>query len=130
MKTIFEKIIDREIPADIVYEDDICMAFLDQGAQTKGHTLLVTKTPFGRIQMVPNNELFHCMDILKKIIDAMIKSLPCDYVQIEMVGIGVPEHFHIHLIPRMNIDIIPESPHQTYFEGEKQWYVEKIKSAL
>jgi diadenosine tetraphosphate (Ap4A) HIT family hydrolase len=42
MKTIFEKIIDREIPADIIYEDDVCMAFLDINPVRKDHTLIVT----------------------------------------------------------------------------------------
>ena len=31
-KTLFSKIIDREIPSDIVYEDDLCLAFRDQRA--------------------------------------------------------------------------------------------------
>ena len=43
MKTIFEKIIDREIPADIVYEDDISLAFLDINPVRKGHILLIPK---------------------------------------------------------------------------------------
>jgi len=42
-KTIFEKIIDREIPADIVYEDDQCIAFNDIQAQAPVHVLLVPK---------------------------------------------------------------------------------------
>ena len=37
--TIFKKIIDREIPADIVYEDDICLAFKDINAQAPVHVL-------------------------------------------------------------------------------------------
>ncbi len=42
-KTIFEKIIDREIPADIVYEDDLCLAFRDINPQAPTHVLLIPK---------------------------------------------------------------------------------------
>lgn len=130
-KTIFEKIIDREIPADIVYEDEICAAFLDIHPQSKGHLLLVTKTPFGRVEFVPTDSLSHIMKIAQQLILSLKKFLSCDYVQVEMVGKGVPEHFHIHLIPRMESDYVPESPYQ-YYEGdtEKALYVQAIKNSL
>ena len=41
--TIFGKIIDREIPADIVYEDDLCLAFRDVNPQAPQHILLIPK---------------------------------------------------------------------------------------
>lgn len=44
-KTLFEKIIDREIPADIVYEDDECIAFRDINAQAPMHVLVCPKKP-------------------------------------------------------------------------------------
>ena len=43
--TIFQKIIDREIPADIVYEDDLCLAFHDVSPQAPIHVLLIPKKP-------------------------------------------------------------------------------------
>jgi histidine triad (HIT) family protein len=42
-KTIFKKIIDREIPADIVYEDDQCLAFRDTNPQAPTHVLVIPK---------------------------------------------------------------------------------------
>jgi histidine triad (HIT) family protein len=42
-KTIFKRIIDREIPADIVYEDDLCLAFRDVHPQAPVHVLLIPK---------------------------------------------------------------------------------------
>lgn len=41
--TIFAKIIDREIPADIVYEDDLCLAFRDINPQAPTHVLVIPK---------------------------------------------------------------------------------------
>ena len=43
MTTIFEKIIKREIPADIVYEDERCLAFRDINPQAPTHVLLIPK---------------------------------------------------------------------------------------
>ena len=47
--TIFEKIIAREIPADIVYEDDLCICFKDISPQAPVHLLLVPKKRIVRI---------------------------------------------------------------------------------
>ena len=43
--TIFAKIINKEIPADIVYEDDLCLAFRDVNPQAPVHILLIPKQP-------------------------------------------------------------------------------------
>ena len=43
--TIFTKIISKEIPADIVYEDDLCLAFRDVNPQAPVHILLIPKKP-------------------------------------------------------------------------------------
>ncbi len=43
-KTIFKKILDKEIPADIVYEDDRCLAFRDINPQAPTHVLIIPKT--------------------------------------------------------------------------------------
>jgi histidine triad (HIT) family protein len=47
--TIFEKIIAREIPADIVFEDDQCLAFRDINPQAPAHVLLVPKRVIPRL---------------------------------------------------------------------------------
>lgn len=43
--TLFTKIINRQIPADIVYEDELCLAFRDINPQAPVHVLLVPKQP-------------------------------------------------------------------------------------
>jgi len=48
-KTLFEKIIDREIPATIVYEDDLVLAFRDIKPQAPTHVLVIPKKPIPRI---------------------------------------------------------------------------------
>ena len=44
-KSIFQRIIDREIPADIVYEDDQCLAFRDINPQAPMHLVVIPKRP-------------------------------------------------------------------------------------
>ncbi len=48
-ETIFSKIIDREIPADIVYEDELCLAFRDVNPQAPTHILLIPKKAIPRL---------------------------------------------------------------------------------
>ncbi len=48
-KTLFQKIADREIPADIIYEDDLCLCFHDINPQAPVHLLVVPKKPIVRI---------------------------------------------------------------------------------
>ncbi|MBC7779822.1 MAG: histidine triad nucleotide-binding protein [Proteobacteria bacterium] len=45
MATIFDKIIARELPADVVYEDELCLAFRDINPQAPVHVLLIPKKP-------------------------------------------------------------------------------------
>ena len=48
-KTLFEKIIAREVPADIVYEDDMVLAFRDINPKAPAHVLIIPKKPIPRI---------------------------------------------------------------------------------
>lgn len=48
-ETLFTKIINREIPADIIYEDDLCLAFKDINPQAPLHALLIPKQPISKL---------------------------------------------------------------------------------
>lgn len=57
MSTIFKKIIDKEIPADIVYEDDLVLAFRDIQAQAPTHVLIIPKKEIATVNNVtPEDE--------------------------------------------------------------------------
>lgn len=132
-KTIFQKIIDREIPADIAYEDDICIAFLDNTPVKKGHLLFISKKPYPWIEQVSDEELVHMTLITKKIVLAMKSDLSADYVQVTVMGTEVP-HFHIHLIPHTFSDPVVSS-HERSVEQyrdtiERDYYRETLCNAL
>ena len=54
--TLFTKIINREIPADIVYEDDLCLAFKDINPQAPLHILVIPKKPITMISNATNDD--------------------------------------------------------------------------
>lgn len=128
--TVFAKIIRKEIPATIIYEDAESIAFLDIMPLSKGHTLLVPKEWFERIQDVPDELLASMFLKAKKLIIAMLHELHCDRIQLIVDGDRVP-HFHIHLIPRFKDDQL-HGPQTTisYSEGEMEQVALKIKNSL
>lgn len=54
--TIFTQIIDRQIPADIVYEDAECLAFRDVNPQAPVHILVIPKQPIARLVEAGDND--------------------------------------------------------------------------
>lgn len=110
MSTVFEKIVNREIPAYIVYEDELVMSFLDISQVTPGHTLVVPKLPYENIYDMPEDLLAHAVKITKKISIACKKAFNADGIYVlsnngEAAGQTV-FHFHFHVIPRyINDDV-------------------------
>ena len=98
MSTIFYKIISREIPAYIVYEDENFLAFLDINPLTEGHTLVVPKKEVDYIFDLDDEWLSKMMVFAKKVAKGIEKVVECKRVGVAVVGLEVP-HCHIHLIP-------------------------------
>ena len=103
-KDIFCRIVDGEIPANIVYEDDEVLAFLDISQVTKGHTLVITKTHYDNFLSTPTAVMHKVMDVAQKIGQAQISNMGAKGVNIlancyEAAGQTVM-HFHVHVIPR------------------------------
>ncbi len=101
---IFCKIIKKEIPSKIIYEDDICVAFLDLSQATDGHTLVIPKQHFDHILDVDDETLGHMMSVVKKVSQFIQEKLSAKGFNIitnmnEVAGQTV-KHFHIHIIPR------------------------------
>lgn len=127
--TIFGKIIRREIPAEIVFEDEESLAFMDIQPVSKGHLLLVPKEEYVWMQDVPDGLLSKMFIKAKKLMIAMKSALACDYIQISVVGKDVP-HFHIHLIPRFLNDELHGFRTINYVENEMSDTAQKIKNNI
>ena len=98
MKTVFEKIIDGEIPATKVYEDDKFLAFLDIMPLKKGHVLVIPKVEVDFIFDMEDALLGDMMIFSKEVAQKMKRILPCKKIGVTVIGLEVP-HAHIHLIP-------------------------------
>lgn len=135
MSTIFKKIIDREIPADIIYEDDVVLAFLDISPIRKGHTLIIPKKEYANIFDLDTDTLAHMMKVAQKIARALMLAVKAKGVNIHMnngheAGQDVL-HAHLHVIPRFARGEAFKSPdHEAYGEDEAAHLADSIKMSL
>jgi histidine triad (HIT) family protein len=98
MASIFTRIINREIPGQIVAEDDRYIAFLDINPLVMGHTLVVPKAEVDYIYDLDDHTLSGLHLFAKRVALAVQKSVPCLRIGVSVFGLEVP-HTHIHLIP-------------------------------
>ncbi len=128
---IFCKIVKKEVPASVVFEDEISLAFLDINPINNGHLLIIPKKHYSKLTETPDEILQPIFLRAKKLMVAMDESLKPEVVVLSVVGKDVA-HFHIQLIPRMPNDGLGGFwPSKKYESIEKMNEVaEKIKSVL
>lgn len=97
---IFCKIVKKEIPAHIVYEDDNFLAFLDIHPQSSGHTQVIPKQHYRWVWDVPNARAY--FEVTQKIAKAQQKAFDSEAVWSRIMGDEVP-HAHIWIFPNPNI---------------------------
>ena len=99
--TLFEKIISREIPAEIVYEDELCLAFRDIHPQAPVHILLIPKKPIVSLDTCKSGDkelLGHLMICASQI--ARQEKLNTGYrvvTNISDEGGQIVPHLHFHI---------------------------------
>ena len=106
MDCIFCKIVSKEIPTKILYEDEYTIAFLDAFPVAKGHTLVIPKQHYAKIQDLPseiNEKLFNTVHKMIPKVDSLQGSTLVAIHNGKDSGQEVP-HVHVHLIPRSNSD--------------------------
>ena len=136
-QTIFEKIIDRHIPAHIVYEDDQVIAILDIAPKALGHTLVIPKAVSRTFLEMDPSGLGHYFDVVQKVARGIKSGLPTDgcniIINVEPAANQEVFHTHTHVIPRHDKDGISLDPgtHAAYSGQEHmEEYAEKIKAHL
>lgn len=100
--TLFEKIIDREIPADLVYEDEVCVAFRDVNPQAPTHVLIVPRKPLDRVANAEEGDqamLGHLLLVAGKVAE----QLDCREAFRLVINNGAEAgqsvfHLHVHLL--------------------------------
>ena len=103
MASLFTKIINREIPAHIVAEDDRYLAFLDINPLAMGHTLVIPKKEVDYIFDLDDDTLAGLQLFCKKVAHGIKQSFPCNRVGVAVIGLEVP-HTHVHLVPMNSMD--------------------------
>jgi histidine triad (HIT) family protein len=130
MNCIFCKIIAGEIPAEKIYEDEKCLAFLDINPVNPGHVLLIPKEHFASMTETPDDLVGYLFSKTKELMVKIKKAVEADYVSLSVVGTDVP-HFHIHIIPRrFNDGLAGFWPTKKYAEGEMAVVAEKIRKEI
>ena len=98
---IFCKIVNGDIPSMKVYEDDICLAYLDINPDSDGHTLIIPKKHYKDIYDIPSDTLLHIYETAKKIMDLLKEKLGCDGFCLQQNNGNIQEvkHYHLHIKP-------------------------------
>ena len=98
MATIFSKIVNGEIPAYRVAENDNFLAFLDIFPLQKGHTLVIPKKEVDYIFDLTDADYLGLMLFVKEVAEKLEKVMPCNRIGVAVIGLEVA-HAHVHLIP-------------------------------
>lgn len=114
---IFCKIINKEIPADIVYEDDEVLAILDVNPLTEGHTLVIPKAHYKNMLDTPPELIEKLASTSQKIAKDYVEKYSMSGFHLVVNNNGEAyqsvDHLHYHIIPRYNRDELK------YFSKEK-----------
>jgi histidine triad (HIT) family protein len=129
MSKIFTKIINDELPAYKIAEDENYLAFLDVNPNAKGHTLCIPKREVDQLFDMESDEYEGLMKFSRRIAIALKKAIPCKRVGMAVVGLEVP-HAHVHLIPLNHMDEMRFSHKVRLTPEEFQQVVEAIREHL
>ena len=110
-KTIFKRIIDKEIPAKIVYEDDLSLAFHDVHPQAPVHILIIPKKEIPSLaELTPEDSALigHLFQVVRQIAEQ--QGLTNGYRTVINTGADggqTVHHLHIHLMGKRSLNWPP-----------------------
>lgn len=122
---LFCSIVAGEIPSNKVYEDDVCLAFLDIQPINRGHTLVVPKEHFSGLGDLAPDTAGHMMNVAQKVAAGLRASgVECEAVNLQLAdGEAAGQevfHTHLHVIPRRAGDGFGYRFPDDYGEGADQ----------
>ena len=128
MPSIFSKIVNGELPAYKVAEDERFLAFLDISPLTKGHVLIIPKKEIDYIFDLDFKTFSTLWCFAQLVAKAIEKVIVCERIGIAVIGLEVP-HAHIHLVPLTkgisNINF--ENPRLKFTQQEFEEVAQKIR---
>ncbi len=131
---LFCRIIKKEIPSFIVYEDADVMAFLDINPVNPGHTLILPKKHVDNLLGMDNQAVNVVFQAVRDVSQAVMKSMNAQGFNIEINNYRVAgqliDHAHIHIVPRFEGDGLQHWPGKKMPEGQMQQIAGKIRKLL
>ncbi len=106
MDCIFCKIVQKEIPSNIILETEKSLAFMDAFPLTKGHSLVIPKTHYEKVQDISKEDNYDLFETVRKTISKVDKITDATLLAVhngKQSGQEIP-HVHVHLIPRSSED--------------------------
>ena len=101
-ETIFTKIINRDIPADIIYEDDLCLAFKDISPQAPVHILVIPKKPIPKLSDAESSDhalMGHLLLTVKRVAEqAGLTNGYRTVINTGSDGGQTVNHIHLHIL--------------------------------
>jgi len=108
MNCLFCKIANKEIPAEIIYEDAKTVAILDINPRAPGHTMVIPRIHAETLLDLPENEVGPLFSAVKKVTGLLKTALKSEGFTIGInhgkISGQVVDHLHIHIIPRFKND--------------------------
>ena len=132
---IFCKMVAGQVPVTKIYEDEVVLAFLDIGPVSDGHTLVIPKEHFVRLDECPEAVITSVARKLGAVATAIIQAVQADAYNIvnnngRSAG-QLIDHIHFHIIPRRSGDgVIRYSEHSQYPPGRLEELAQLIRQSI
>ena len=135
MKCIFCDIVAGLESAEIIYEDEKVLSFLDIRPINFGHALVIPKKHYENFLAVPTADINAVINTTQKIAEGVSRGLGCDgFNIIANNGTAAGQtvfHFHFHIIPRYKTDDFNYRPKlKNYENGSMKEFADKIRIAV
>lgn len=127
--SLFTKIINRQLPAEILYEDDMSIVILTIAPHNPGHCLIIPKSQIVDWQDLPQELYLHCMLLVKAMASIIDHIYEPKKLSIVTVGFEVP-HVHIHLIPINQTTDIDSTNARQVSAAELKTEADKIRQQI
>lgn len=129
MSTLFTRIVQGEIPAHKVWEDEHHLAFLDINPVQPGHTLVIPKREVDYLFDLPPDEHAALWTAARNVAEGLRRATGCARVCVGVIGFEVP-HCHVHLIPTNEIADWPLPSRTPQTDDQLAETAERIRTTL
>jgi histidine triad (HIT) family protein len=133
-ESVFSQIVSKKIPAHVVYEDDLVIAFLDIKPIHPGHTIVIPKQHSRDIFDISKDDWQHTAEVVRKLATSIKTAVKADGINLIMnngTAAGQTEFWpHVHIIPRFQGDGISVMPQRISSYEEMMHTQEHIIKAI